>query len=183
MSVAGSEAWRSWAKPSAVLVLVSGAPAAPSVLLIKRPATLREHAGQVACPGGKYEPAIDASLWETACREAFEEVGVRVPADAPCLVLDPVGTVATGYTIQPFVVYRQQPPLLHLSVAEVADAAWISFEELRSSRRISLYERNGKRQRMPEFVTHWDRVWGATALIIDDLLQHEAAAVGLSKTG
>ena len=45
------------------------------LLLILRPENMREHAGQIAFPGGSMDDG-DRSPWETACREAYEEVGI-----------------------------------------------------------------------------------------------------------
>lgn len=60
--------------PAAVLVsLVLGAQ--PGVLLTKRTAHLKKHAGQVSFPGGRIDPD-DASPEFAALREAQEEVGL-----------------------------------------------------------------------------------------------------------
>jgi len=45
------------------------------VLLTKRSSHLNSHGGEVAFPGGKRD-ADDTSNWETALREAYEEVGL-----------------------------------------------------------------------------------------------------------
>jgi 8-oxo-dGTP pyrophosphatase MutT (NUDIX family) len=71
------------------------------VWLLRRPATMRAHAGQVAFPGGKPDPS-DASLEATALREAHEELGVE-PAEVDVLgPLDDYLTI-TGYAITPYV--------------------------------------------------------------------------------
>src|SRR5262245_48202692 len=61
---------------SAVLILLGEEPGAgPDVLILKRAATLRSHAGQPAFPGGASDPD-DADAAATALREATEEVGL-----------------------------------------------------------------------------------------------------------
>ncbi|KAJ3037018.1 hypothetical protein HDV00_002151 [Rhizophlyctis rosea] len=47
-----------------------------SVVLTERSTELRKHAGEVALPGGRYEPE-DGTLIKTALREAHEEVGLH----------------------------------------------------------------------------------------------------------
>ncbi|CCK07368.1 Hypothetical nudix hydrolase YeaB [Cronobacter sakazakii 696] len=62
-------------RQAAVLVPVVRRPE-PGLLLTKRAATLRKHAGQVAFPGGAVDDT-DASLIAAALREAQEEVAIR----------------------------------------------------------------------------------------------------------
>src|SRR5690606_38564376 len=58
-------------RPAAVLIPVI-AREQPTVLLTQRAAHLKEHAGQIAFPGGKID-ATDASPIDAALREAWEE--------------------------------------------------------------------------------------------------------------
>ena len=72
-------------------------------MLIKRPETMSSHRGEIAFPGGKFEAGVDADLRATALREAHEEVGLD-PGDVEIVArLDGIGTVATRFTITPFV--------------------------------------------------------------------------------
>ncbi len=62
--------------PAAVLVPLYEAPYGElRVVLTKRRADLRRHAGEISFPGGRRDPA-DATLSETALREAEEEIGL-----------------------------------------------------------------------------------------------------------
>ncbi|KAI0774998.1 NUDIX hydrolase domain-like protein [Trametes elegans] len=63
------------AKLAAVLVLLFEKAGQLRVLLTTRSKSLRAHPGQVALPGGKVD-ASDADVFETAYREANEEVGL-----------------------------------------------------------------------------------------------------------
>ncbi|BCQ35349.1 hypothetical protein ERHA53_26920 [Erwinia rhapontici] len=65
-------------RQAAVLVPIIAHPE-PTLLLTRRAASLRKHAGQVAFPGGMMDSS-DASLVATALREAQEEVAI--PPDA-----------------------------------------------------------------------------------------------------
>ncbi|TPX47116.1 hypothetical protein SeMB42_g02179 [Synchytrium endobioticum] len=53
------------------------------VLLTKRTSRLRSHAGEIACPGGRWEHG-DESLVNTALRETHEEIGLE-PAEVKVL--------------------------------------------------------------------------------------------------
>ncbi|MCY0864449.1 MAG: CoA pyrophosphatase [Sulfobacillus sp.] len=168
--------FHTWAKPAAVMVLIADVDQSPSVLLIRRPSALAEHAGQVACPGGRYDSTLDRSLWDTARRETVEEVGIAVTARERLGFLDPVFIPVTGYTILPAVARLRGVPTVVPAVAEVADWAWISLAELRRVRRMALVDSVRGRFWMPEFPTGWARVWGATARILDQLLHRPEGA-------
>lgn len=87
------------------------------VLLTRRAARMRAHAGQWALPGGRLddgESAVDAAL-----RELHEELGVRVaPADV-LGVLDDYPT-RSGYVITPVVVWAGRADDLVPNPDEVA---------------------------------------------------------------
>lgn len=88
-------------RPASVLVPLFEQDGEVCMWLVRRPRTMRSHAGQVAFPGGKADPA-DASALVTALREAEEELGIA-QGDVDVLgPLDPMNTI-TGYAISPFV--------------------------------------------------------------------------------
>lgn len=63
-------------RPAAVLVPIVDRPEGPTVLLTRRTAHLRAHAGQISFPGGRMEPH-DETPEHTALRETEEEVGIQ----------------------------------------------------------------------------------------------------------
>ena len=74
----------------------------PHVVLTRRRADLRRHAGEISFPGGRRDPE-DADLADTALREAEEEIGLP-RADVRLLgELPPTSTFVTNYVIHPFV--------------------------------------------------------------------------------
>ncbi len=81
-------------KPAAVLVPVVDRPE-PTVLLTLRTAELASHAGQVAFPGGKIDPADEVPV-AAALREAREETGL-----APSLI-EPIGYLDLYLTFSGF---------------------------------------------------------------------------------
>ena len=100
------------------------------MLLIRRSATMRSHAGQVAFPGGATDPQ-DASATATALREATEEVGlvadtVDVLAELPALWLPP-----SGFVVTPVIGYWHSPhPVGVVDEAEVASVHRVPLSEL-----------------------------------------------------
>jgi|SRR6185312_3019595 len=88
--------------PAAVLIaLVDRGGGDHSVLYTERSATLRNHSGQVAFPGGKIDPG-DADAGAAALREAAEEVAM-LPGEARILGYLPNYFTGTNYLITPVV--------------------------------------------------------------------------------
>ena len=88
------------------------------LLLTRRAASLRNHPGQWALPGGSRDPG--ESVEEAASRELREETGVAVHAGDVLGVLDDYAT-RSGYLITPVVVWGGQvKPEMRGPAAEVA---------------------------------------------------------------
>ncbi|MGY4907875.1 NUDIX hydrolase [Micromonospora aurantiaca (nom. illeg.)] len=158
-------------RESAVLVLLGEEPGAgPDVLVLQRAATLRNHAGQPAFPGGAADPE-DADARATALREANEEVGldpgsVTVLAELPRLwipVSDFVVTPVLAWWHDPHPVHPREP-------AEVAHVARLPVTELVDpDNRMRVRHPNGWVG--PAFSARGMLVWGFTAGVIDRLLE------------
>jgi 8-oxo-dGTP pyrophosphatase MutT (NUDIX family) len=87
-------------RPAAVLIgLQEGSD--PGVLLTVRAEHLRQHAGQIAFPGGAIEPG-DNGPAEAALREAEEEVGLH-RHEAEVIGYLPDQMVLTGFRITPVI--------------------------------------------------------------------------------
>lgn len=157
-------------RAAAVLVLFGDGPAGPDVLLIERAATLREHAGQPAFPGGAADPG-DAGPAQTALREAREETGldpagVTVLATLPALYLPPSGFVVTpvlGWWRDPCEVRAVDPgevaAVLRVPLGELAEPA---------NRVEVVHPSNGWRG--PGFTVGGLLVWGFTAGLLARIL-------------
>lgn len=180
----------SWGPPgpgtdAAVLVaLVVRDGAAPHVLLTRRTEHLRDHAGQIAFPGGRSEPE-DGSAAATALREAHEEVGLD-PARVEVIGQMPVYTTVTGYRVTP-VVGLVQGPLdlgrLVLDPHEVAAVFEVPLAHLMdpgNHRRHVFAFDGGEREflSMPwpgfdaEGRPHEHFIWGATAAMLRNLYRY-----------
>jgi 8-oxo-dGTP pyrophosphatase MutT (NUDIX family) len=105
-------------RPAAVLLPLLRKDQAWHLLYTRRNATLAEHSGQVAFPGGRSDPD-DPSLEATALREAHEEIGLD-PGDVHILGrLNPFTTI-THYHVTPVVGSIPWPYPLHLAEIEVS---------------------------------------------------------------
>ena len=89
-------------KAASVAVCVVLADGVPSLLITRRAAGLRNHAGQWALPGGGRDSG--ETIEDAARRELREETSVEVTADDVLGVLDDYVT-RSGYVISPVVVW------------------------------------------------------------------------------
>lgn len=157
--------------PAAVLVGLVERDAGVSVLLTRRADTLRRHTGQVALPGGRRDPG--EAPWQTALREANEEIGLD-PAHVALAGLSTPYQTGTGYLIVPVVGFVRPGFILTPNPDEVADIFETPFGFLMDPANYQEHEReapDGLRRRYYA-ATHSDQViWGATAGILRALYE------------
>lgn len=97
-----------------------------ALLLTRRAARLRQHAGQWALPGGRIDG--DESPEQAALRELAEEIGLQLDATAVLGRLDDYAT-RSGYVITPVVVWAGAVAALQPNPGEVAAIHRIPFSE------------------------------------------------------
>jgi 8-oxo-dGTP pyrophosphatase MutT (NUDIX family) len=154
---------------SAVLVPLFITAEEPHVVLTRRRADLRRHAGEISFPGGRRDPE-DVDLQDTALREAEEEIGlpranVRMLGDLP-----PVSTFVTNYLIHPFVGLIPAGLAWRLSEREVDAVLELPLQALRESRTRTRMERRGISFETDAYIVEDHLIWGATARILESLL-------------
>jgi 8-oxo-dGTP pyrophosphatase MutT (NUDIX family) len=157
---------------AAVIGLLIGAQTDPSLVLIERSGQLRQHAGQLAFPGGKPEPG-DRDLLDTALREAWEEVGLPRELVSVMGRLSPVPT-PTGFMIVPFVgrvLTDWQPHRASSEVERVLTPSLRMLMEPGVHRETGSVEWEGKTYALHEFRIAEPPLWGATARMVWDLIQ------------
>jgi 8-oxo-dGTP pyrophosphatase MutT (NUDIX family) len=152
--------------PAAVLIGLVERDAGYTVLLTRRSDNLRRHTGQVALPGGRRDPG--ETPWETALREAEEEIGLERRFVSLAGLSTPYQT-GTGYLITPVVGFVAPGFELSPNPDEVADIFETPFGFLMDPANHEEHERalpTGERRRFYA-MTHDDRfIWGATAGIL-----------------
>lgn len=159
-------------RPAAVLAPVYEQDGEVFVVLTRRPWHMRSHSGEVSFPGGRQDDA-DADLWQTALREAREEIALDTYALEPIGELDHLSTITSRSFIVPFVASLPGRPettanpgevsaVLHVSLTELLDPAIFREERWElpwaENRPIFFFELVG------------DTVWGATGAMLRQLL-------------
>jgi 8-oxo-dGTP pyrophosphatase MutT (NUDIX family) len=157
-------------RPASVLMLLFPRQEAPHIVLTVRSAGLRHHADQVSLPGGR--PAEGESAEETALREAHEEIGVVREDLAVAGRLTPVHIGVSGFTVQPIVALAETAPVFVPAPREVAAVLEVPLAGLADPGTL----RDGRRSRggveitAPYFTVGGHQVWGATAMLLGELL-------------
>ena len=156
--------------PAAVLVPLFEHDGQLRVVLTRRRADLRRHAGEISFPGGRFDTG-DSDLRATALREAEEEVGL--PSSSVTLVgaLERTSTFVTNYLIHPFVGMFAGERHWELSPLEVDAVLEPTLEQVRSGRTRTRIERRGFQFETDAYVFDGELVWGATARILEDLFE------------
>ena len=161
-------------RESAVLVPLFEQDREAHLVLTRRPDTMVNHRGEVAFPGGKIDPRLDASPRDAALREAEEEIGL--PRDAVDVIgeLDTMHTVSGPFLIAPFVGLIEVPPALVPDPHEVERVFDVALSELLSDEvhHEEVWQLFGSERSMHFFEVADETVWGATARILAGFLAH-----------
>lgn len=115
-------------RPAAVLIPLLQQEGRWHILYTRRNATLAEHSGQVAFPGGRSDPE-DRSPEMTALREAQEEIGLQ-PSDVSILGRLNDFLTITNYRVTPVIGLIPWPYDLQLASVEVSRAFTIPLDWL-----------------------------------------------------
>lgn len=142
----------------------------PQVLLTRRTAHLRDHAGQISFPGGRVEPD-DADAVATALRETEEEIGLA-RQHIEVIGQLPVYTTVTAFQVTPVVALVEPDFTLKLDAFEVEEAFEVPLQYLMTpahhQRHLFSYE-GGQRQFLSMPWRHGSEeyfIWGATAAML-----------------
>jgi 8-oxo-dGTP pyrophosphatase MutT (NUDIX family) len=142
------------------------------LVYIRRSDHVASHRGQVAFPGGRVD-AADATLLDTALREAHEEVGI-VPSTVEVVGAFPTqSTTATGITVAPFIGVIPSDTQLKPCPNEVAEIFDVPLSALHDSSFRGDYEwtNNGRSSKFPAILFGGQIIWGLTLRITLNMLE------------
>jgi 8-oxo-dGTP pyrophosphatase MutT (NUDIX family) len=130
------------------------------------------HSGQISFPGGRRE--AEESLPMTALREAHEEIGV-LPHTLELLgSLSPLYIPPSNFCIYPFVAYSPTRPIFRLDPTEVAELLEtplsLLFDPTLHKEELEYLPNRREKVVVPFFDLFGHRVWGATAMMLGELL-------------
>ncbi|MGO3634605.1 MAG: NUDIX hydrolase [Moraxellaceae bacterium] len=146
----------------------------PKLLLTRRAAHMKSHAGEVACAGGKYEIG-DGNNVVTALREACEETAL-LPNKVQLLGQLPTQTSKSGMSVRPIVALIAPDLVLVPEIGEISRIFWADFEALLTQPTVEYSIEYAMQDQVATILTpSWqvdgETVWGLTGRVIASLLE------------
>jgi 8-oxo-dGTP pyrophosphatase MutT (NUDIX family) len=163
------------ARKAAVLMLIFPKNGEWHLVLTERTGNENDpHSRQISFPGGSAESA-DVDLAATALRETHEEIGVEPSVIELIGAMTDVYIPVSNFHVQPFLAWTNAPPQYQPQETEVKtvietplsvlknEANW-KVKDIRVSAQYDL-------KNVPYFDVFGNAVWGATAMMISELLE------------
>lgn len=163
---------RTFPKESAVLILFYPHRNKVYTVFIKRPKYPGVHSGQIAFPGGKFEEE-DLNLTNTALREAKEEIGINPDHVTVVGTLTKLFIPPSNFNVLPVVGYANKRPEFISDPVEVDEIVEIKVDQLinpENNQHREILHRNQTKVKVPAYFINDQIIWGATAMIIHELL-------------
>ena len=147
------------------------------LILILRNTYNGVHSNQIGFPGGRVED-YDKTLFDTAIRETYEEIGVRVQKNELIRELHEIYIPPSNFNVYPFLVILNHPPSFVKDDKEVKEVITIDLESLLNSKitqtQIPIPEKLNELNiqndvEVPAFKLAGYNVWGATAMMLSEI--------------
>lgn len=147
-------------------------PSHTEVVLTVRTHKVEHHKGQIAFPGGCFEPD-DRDLEETALRESHEEIGLHRDHVEIVAELPDVPTVASRFTVRPYVGIVRSRPQFQPNPDEIGQILIVPLHHLLHPEHsvLETFERGNLRVQMRTYYYDSHRIWGATGLMLQMFLE------------
>ncbi len=153
-------------KNSSVLLLLFEEDSVLKACLIKRPAHMKHHAGQIALPGGRMD--VGETDIETALRETDEEIGISADKIEILGKLSEFYVEVSRFEIQPIVGWLNEVPKTTLNYDEVEKIIFFPIGDFKPPyAEIELETLTGKLS-VPCIKFDGEIIWGATAMILSE---------------
>lgn len=159
-------------RESAVLILFYPINEIPHVVFILRQSYDGVHSAQVGFPGGKKEET-DRDLVQTALREANEELKIL---DKEVFIIGELSELyvpPSNFLISPFIGYTNTRPSFVKDEYEVAEIIEVPIHDILGNEYLTtttISLPNGAKLKVPCFQFNNRIVWGATAMIVQELI-------------
>jgi 8-oxo-dGTP pyrophosphatase MutT (NUDIX family) len=141
--------------------------------LTVRASTLPHHTGQVSLPGGRLDAG--ETVEQAALREAYEEVGLPAAGVTVLGQLTPLPIPISGHLLHPVVGLAASRPQFTLAAAEVDRLVEARLSHLQEPAAVRWKQRiperpPGEVMDVPYFDLEGAQVWGATAMVLAEML-------------
>lgn len=154
-----------------VMILVFNKENKAHLTLIRRPEYDGVHSGQIAFPGGQKDDT-DKDIGETALRETFEEVGIRISTGKVLGQISQVYIPPSKFLVTPFVAVLDEYPVFKKDDFEVAEVLEVPVSVLFDKAIIKQGNvdvgSQGMKMKVPYFDIFGHKVWGATAIMLSE---------------
>lgn len=140
-------------------------------ILIERQSYNGTHSGQISFPGGKFDDT-DVNLLATATRECHEEIGVHDSQLRYIKELTKVYIPPSRFLMHPYMFVSEFIPQYILNQREVKSLVTLPLEELLDDRVFEIGPipiGNGVNIKTGYFKVKGHKVWGATALVLNEI--------------
>jgi len=157
-------------KPGSVLIMLYEEEGLIKFPLIKRPEYPGAHSGQISLPGGKAEEG--ESPIETALREGEEEIGIKREEVIVLGTLSQFFVIPSNFMVTPVIGYHKTIPSFMADQHEVDRILVGRMDDLLkpdSIKEKEILAAGRFAMRAPHFEIEKEIVWGATAMIINEL--------------
>ncbi|NBU63818.1 MAG: CoA pyrophosphatase [Chloroflexia bacterium] len=157
-------------RAAAVLILMMPNHHDSDIVLTRRGGNLRHHGGEIAFPGGKVD--YGETVETAALREAEEELGIAATTVTVMGTLHTIYVPRSNHMVTPVVAWCDTQPHFVPNPTEVAEVFVAPLRSLLVADALCIEERpfGDEHLLVPYFLIHGYRVWGATALMLCDLL-------------
>ena len=141
------------------------------VMILRNPGGV--HGGQIAFPGGKYDPA-DETMLDTALRELREELGLIVPGEDVLAELPMEQTRTTGYRVFPYLARITVPEQWQIAEREIAALFDVKLSDLTRpgahDKMIDRFPTWEKAQQVSFYKVGEHRLWGLSYRILHPII-------------
>jgi 8-oxo-dGTP pyrophosphatase MutT (NUDIX family) len=157
---------------SAVLVLLLFGRNEPEIVFIRRASYDGVHSGQIGFPGGKFEP-YEHHAAAVALREANEETGIKITEVDILGALSPLHIPVSKMLVEPVLAFSHRIPQFVRNKREVDEIMIQPMDFFLQTKNLIAHELkqfDGETRKVPAFNTQPVPIWGATAMIMSELL-------------
>lgn len=160
------------AKKAGILILLYLKKKDLFTVLIQRNKYPGVHSGQISFPGGQKEKN-DKDLIHTAIREAEEELGADLTNINIIGTLTPLYIEVSNFDVLPVIGWLKGTPTFKPDIKEVENIIEIKLKDLLDDKNIDFlnFTKFGKKIKAPCYSIKKFQIWGATAMIISELVE------------